>query len=187
MSHVLSFAVAPMMAVGFTFWPAARTGHAGYGLQDGVIIFSAVAWTTGFTQLAKGRVSRQRPGYHYGMGGATEFGEGSEQENLSFFSGDTSLAFSLIASAATVAYLRRYPTAPYLAWWGGGVAALTGVLRIAADVHWATDVLVGAAAGTGVGVALPLLFHSPIGTDSARVLPLPVRNGVGVALQWPVQ
>jgi membrane-associated phospholipid phosphatase len=37
------------------------------------------------------------------------------------------------------------------------VKAATGYLRIAADRHYATDVLAGAAVGTGVGLGWPLL------------------------------
>ncbi|HET9554449.1 MAG TPA: hypothetical protein VFP50_15910 [Anaeromyxobacteraceae bacterium] len=40
-------------------------------------------------------------------------------------------------------------------------AAATGWLRVAADRHWATDVLAGAAAGTTVGLVVPLLVLGP--------------------------
>jgi len=34
-----------------------------------------------------------------------------------------------------------------------------GVLRISADMRWATDVMMGAAAGTALGVAVPFFLH----------------------------
>jgi hypothetical protein len=42
--------------------------------------------------------------------------------------------------------------------------------RFAADKHWLTDVLAGAAVGVAVGVFVPLVFHSAI-DDPARSTP----------------
>jgi hypothetical protein len=39
------------------------------------------------------------------------------------------------------------------------LAAATGYLRIAADSHYFSDVLVGAAVGTAVGLLVPHLLH----------------------------
>ena len=56
---------------------------------------------------------------------------------------------------------------PSLIWlpfsWAAGLplAALTGYLRIAADRHYLSDVLVGAGAGTLFGTLVPRLLHSP--------------------------
>lgn len=186
-SHLMSFGVAPVMAFAMTAWPAKQAGYTRYGLEDAAMILSTVALTSGFTLLAKTSFDRQRPAHHYGRESKTEYGDGSLQENLSFFSGDTSMAFSLIASSTTIAFLRRYPTAPYLAWFGGGLATTVGILRVAGDVHWATDVLAGAAVGTAVGVALPLLFHQPVATKGARFVPLPLHAGGGISVHWPLQ
>jgi membrane-associated phospholipid phosphatase len=68
------------------------------------------------------------------------------------------------------------------------LAATTGTLRIVGDRHYATDVLVGALIGFGVGYGLPMLLHygsSTSDTNSAsatqpleRVIPLgPVISG----------
>ncbi|HEX2879195.1 MAG TPA: hypothetical protein VHO25_06635 [Polyangiaceae bacterium] len=56
--------------------------------------------------------------------------------------------------------MRGYWTAPYVAIGGGVLAVGTGLLRIGADMHWASDVLVGAAAGSALGFAVPFLLHS---------------------------
>lgn len=86
-------------------------------------------------------------------------------ENTSFFSGHTALAFTMAAASGTVASIRGYESAPFL-WIGGGlIAATTGYLRIAGDAHYLTDVLVGALFGTGIGIAVPLLFHYDVLTD----------------------
>lgn len=62
------------------------------------------------------------------------------------------------------------------------LAATTGTLRVVGDRHYATDVLVGALIGFGVGYGLPMLLHygnASSGTSSAsatqpleRVVPL---------------
>jgi membrane-associated phospholipid phosphatase len=73
--------------------------------------------------------------------------------------------------------MRGYRLAPLV--WGVGMplAAATGYLRIAADKHYLTDVVVGALFGAAVGVALPLLAHGrqdastgTTGTASAPVM-----------------
>ena len=52
-----------------------------------------------------------------------------------------------------------------------GVA--TGALRMAADMHWFTDVTAGALIGTGLGVAVPLILH-PRRDAPASVLAVPI-------------
>lgn len=53
---------------------------------------------------------------------------------------------------------------------GYALAATSGYLRIAADRHYLTDVVVGAVVGSGIGLAVPLLVHPRIG-DDLRVVP----------------
>jgi membrane-associated phospholipid phosphatase len=78
-------------------------------------------------------------------------------DNTSFFSGHTSTTFT-VASGLCVQHAR-------LQIYGGvgdklvcpialAVAATTGILRIVADRHYASDVLVGAAVGSAVGVTV---------------------------------
>lgn len=43
--------------------------------------------------------------------------------------------------------------------WGIAAASLVGTMRIVADEHWASDVLLGAGAGWGFGYYLPKLLH----------------------------
>ena len=65
--------------------------------------------------------------------------------------------------------------------------AVTGVTRVVADRHYASDVVVGAAIGFGVGYGLPRLLHYRAGTqaaDASRVFLVPFGGsravGVGV-------
>ena len=55
--------------------------------------------------------------------------------------------------------MRGYRLAPAI--WGAGaaLATVTGYLRIAADKHYFSDVLVGAVVGSAIGIGVPLLFH----------------------------
>lgn len=84
--------------------------------------------TQGATLLVKVLVHRERPC-------APTHTCGKSNEHASFFSGHTALAFS------TVGGFRASVSVP--------MASVTGGLRLAANVHWLTDVL----AGAGVGLA----------------------------------
>jgi membrane-associated phospholipid phosphatase len=92
---------------------------------------------------------------------------------LSFWSGHTAAAFAGATAAGTVARLRGYRAWPWILGVGLAGAAATGWLRIAADQHWATDVLAGAAAGALAGAGLPALLHGRPGGGSAGT-PLPI-------------
>jgi membrane-associated phospholipid phosphatase len=82
--------------------------------------------------------------------------------DLSFFSGHSSEVFALTAASGTIGTMRGYRWAPLVWSVGGALAVTTGYLRIAADKHWMTDVLVGAVVGAGIGFAVPYFFHSAI-------------------------
>lgn len=80
-------------------------------------------------------------------------------------------------SAGVVAHARGYAAEPYI--WAGGLtlAAVTGYLRIAADKHYFSDVLVGAVVGAGAGLLVPqLTIH--------RLTIVPAESGVAVAGRW---
>jgi membrane-associated phospholipid phosphatase len=119
-------------------------------------------------------VARQRPYAHYAPPGTLV---SSEEDDVSFWSGHTSLGFALAVSSGTVASTRGYALAPVI--WAGGLAlaAATGYLRIAADRHYATDVLTGAAIGSLVGYAWPKLVHPHLRRD-LEIVP----TGPGVAV-----
>lgn len=83
-------------------------------------------------------------------------------QNRSFFSGHTSLSF---ASASLVCMhhlnldLFEGPTDELACITSYAAATTTGLLRIASDQHYASDVITGALIGTGVGLGLPYLLH----------------------------
>lgn len=87
-------------------------------------------------QLVKNKVQRERP---------------DRSDRASFFSGHTSTAF--VGAGAICAQASK----------AGCIAALTiagavGYLRIAADKHWGSDVLVGAGVGYAMGKFVPTIF-----------------------------
>lgn len=166
----VSQAAIPALAGGALVWLGQRDGATrAQSWHDLVIMGQAVAVTRAVTQVVKVSVRRHRPFVHaQGPDAVAEAPDGT----LSFFSGHASTSFSIAASAATVATLRGYRAAPWM-WTGLAIAGTTGYLRMAADKHYATDVLTGAAVGTAVGVGLTYLLHG-------RVSPASTHAGVTV-------
>jgi membrane-associated phospholipid phosphatase len=56
------------------------------------------------------------------------------------------------------------------------LGAATAYTRMAADRHYFTDTLAGAAIGSVTGAAIPLVFHGRAG-DSAKLAAIPIRGG----------
>lgn len=151
------------------------------GAQDLLFITEAVTSALALTQAVKLAVGRQRPFVRYGNYEEPDRRPETD-DNLSFFSGHSALAFSMAAAAGTVSSLRGYRSAPWVWAIGMTVATAVGYTRIAADQHYLTDVLVGAAVGAGIGVGMPLWLHgredrpAAAGARSAgvKVTPLPL-------------
>lgn len=119
---------------------------------DVLLVAEPVAVAAALNQIVKLEVLRARPGAHHHV-----FPTKSDDDDLSFYSGHTTLTFASTVAAGTVASLRGYRGAPAV--WAGGLAlaTATGYLRIAADKHWLTDVVTGAAIGAALGATLPRL------------------------------
>jgi membrane-associated phospholipid phosphatase len=152
---------------------------------DAVLVLEAATIAADVNQLVKFGVGRERPFVH----ALPESEKGAvahpSDNNLSFYSGHTNWVFALAASSGTVATLRGYRWAPWV--WGGGltVAFTTGYLRIAADRHYFTDVIVGAALGSAFGFAIPYLFHSPRRDPTAPTFGfVPTQGGGMLVAQW---
>lgn len=117
---------------------------------------------------------------------------GREGRTRSFYSGHASAAFS---SAGVVcmahAHLPLYGSEA-ADWMGCGAAMLTasvvGVLRVVADRHHASDVLLGAAFGLLTGLGLPYLLHygwDPTPEDDVGMEAAPLTRGTTpVMLSW---
>jgi membrane-associated phospholipid phosphatase len=181
-SDVLVGAVMPLGVAAHALL-AARAGGQGWreGFVDLLVVSQAVTITGAVGQVAKYAVGRQRPFVHYGDF-ANPDRRPEPDDNLSFWSGHTAMAFSLAVGAGTVAHLRRDPGAPWVLGVGLGAATLVGWLRIAGDKHYLTDVLVGAAVGSAAGWAVPWLLHRPDApgatAPAARVAVTPLPLGI---------
>ena len=81
------------------------------------------------------------------------------QQWVSFYSGDTAMAWSFVGSGVALAQARgRRAVSGRLVRVGGGLAAVGSLLRIIGDMHWCSDVLVGVIMGWVVGWGLPTLL-----------------------------
>lgn len=105
-----------------------------------------------FTQAFKFGFHRHRPRTDDGF--MAFDGPSRIRDNLSFFSGHASSAFSLATVIAT--QYSDYRIVPYIAY---GAATLTALTRMNYDAHWASDVFVGAAAAYFISKTV-LKLHS---------------------------
>ncbi|MGC4094800.1 MAG: phosphatase PAP2 family protein [Polyangiaceae bacterium] len=124
------------------------------------------------TNLTKRLVQRRRP-YATRCDDDAAYNDkcGSADQNVSFFSGHSSIS-------ATSAGLLCFQHQAFRLYGGGapdalacaggvGLMAATGLLRIASDNHWASDVAVGYLVGFASGYGLPWLLRSQ-GTPRAE-------------------
>jgi membrane-associated phospholipid phosphatase len=121
-------------------------------LEDFVLVAQAFGVTMLGDSVPKLITGRLRPYARFG-----EVQNGNVDDRLSFWSGHAALSFSAASAAGTVARLRGYPQWRWILGVGMAGAAATAWFRVAGDRHWATDALAGAAWGTAVGVAVPML------------------------------
>jgi len=171
-SDVLLGAV-PLGAAGALALSGWQAGGSRTALEDLVMVAEAVSVALLATEIAKLAAGRLRP-YAWADPGSAD-----RDANLSFWSGHTAATFAAASAAGTVARLRGYRSWPWIVGLGLAGAAATGWLRIAADRHWTTDVLVGAAVGSAAGFGLPLLLHgrrdaAGSGAAGLQLTPLPL-------------
>ncbi len=150
-------------------------------LLDTTLTLEALEVAVFVNQTTKFIAGRERP-FVSSLTPAQKAATAAPDDNeLSFFSGHATATAAFAAAAGAIATLRGYRH-PWLAWLLGGALSLTtGVLRLAADKHYFTDVFTGWAVGAGIGLATPLLFHDA-GAPAVTVAPGP--NGIGVAGRW---
>lgn len=180
-SDLLAFIVMPLTVAGLDLL-GARDSDSPWltWAVDLVIMIESTFSALAVNQAVKFAVGRARP---YSIDAPHELLESARDphdHNLSFFSGHTTFTVGLTVASGVVGMLRGYK----LAWLTWAVAApmaiATATMRMAADKHWMSDILVGALVGGGVSLALPLLLHGrePSGV-SLRVTPTP--NGAALA------
>jgi membrane-associated phospholipid phosphatase len=140
--------------------------------------------------------SRERP-FGPGCGKGEEPSDAIDCKNSfhyrSFFSGHSAFSFTGAALICVHHMENELLGAPWdaLSCAGGyALAATTATFRVVADVHYASDILLGAAVGTLVGYGVPLLHYrkvvGPSGHASAaqptqlQLNLVPSPGGIGV-------
>ncbi|MBX3228923.1 MAG: phosphatase PAP2 family protein [Labilithrix sp.] len=188
LSNALAFVIMPAAGIGLPATAAAHDDHLQYAPIDTLLIAEATILAADLNQLVKFVFVRERPFVHYLPhlpDGIQGLGDSPSDANLSFYSGHTNLAFALAASSGTVAFLRGYRLAPLVLGVQLASAFTVGYLRIAADKHYLSDVMVGAVVGSLVGAFVPLLFHGrSSAVPESAVAPTSQRLGIG---SMPVQ
>lgn len=178
-STIFSFGLAPLAGLGIGALITKRDGRVDELPVDLLVVAESAFVALDLNEISKFSFARQRPDAHYRNPASKT--PASADDNVSFFSGHTTLAFALATSAGTVGSLRHYRLAAVM-WAVGLVFATTGgYLRIAADRHYATDVITGALVGAGAGFGVPYLFHRPI-ANNVRLALMPTDGGVGLSV-----
>jgi len=139
---------------GFTAVAALRGLPSGLWRGNFVVLANAASWTAASTEWLKVLVRRKRP-VLYTSDGAGAAANPENQRSLP--SGHASLAFAAATSYLVIARREHLPhrTRNTLLLYAGAVGVAT--LRVAAGEHFPTDVLAGAALGSGIGWLVPTI------------------------------
>jgi membrane-associated phospholipid phosphatase len=177
-STVMEFAV-PVGVMGYGLAQAFSLGDPAAGWSDVLLITQATSLAMLANVIVKYSVGRARP---YVWQGNPDLYPSPAEANLSFFSGHVTFVFAVVASGSTLFFMQGMPGAPWVLGLGLAAATLTGYLRIAANQHYLSDVLVSAGVGSLVGWAVPYLFHRPGrgAPQAGDILPAPG----GIAIAW---
>jgi membrane-associated phospholipid phosphatase len=128
-------------------------------LTDLWVVAEALAWNGAVQDIVRRAVRRPRP-FLYSQGVYPDE-RNTAEAGLSFYSGHTSFAFALATSCSYTFTLRH----PHSKWrwvvWPAlmAVASIEPILRVYSGDHFPTDVIVGAVAGSAIGVLFPALHR----------------------------
>lgn len=161
LSNLSGLVVAPVFALGGVALAAGRDGHLRDAWADMLLVAESAVVAADLNQTVKYFAMRERPFVHVLPAADKSKTPVPDDNNLSFFSGHTTLAFSLATGAGTVASMRSRRLAPLVWATGLTLAVATGYLRMAADKHYLSDVLVGAGVGSLIGWLVPGVLHRP--------------------------
>jgi membrane-associated phospholipid phosphatase len=149
--------------------------------RDAPVLAEAAALTLSVNAFVKHLARRSRP--------VARFCEAEKlavpcppDTRLSFYSGHTSAAFVAAVAGGTLADFHHLQNRKWI--WASGLtlATATGALRVAADQHYATDVLTGIAAGTLAGWLIPKLHKPDPPSPNAAATMRPARPAAGAVL-----
>ena len=134
------------------------TGKSEY-LTWSVMYFEAATLAYGVKDLLKYAVYKERPYMYFDGKPQKEIDENNYY--CSFPSGHTTLAF-LGATFSSYTFLKYFPESKWktpVVIGSFTLATLSGTLRILSGSHFFSDVLVGAAIGSAIGITVPLLHE----------------------------
>jgi hypothetical protein len=158
-SDVTGYIAAPLVALGGLGLLAHSANRAGNWFDDGLITLEAAAIAGVVNFAVKAAFARERPFVFALAEDDKPRTDRPQDNNQSFYSGHSTLSMSLAVATGTVARMRGYDRATAIYGVGIALSLTTGYLRIAADKHWATDVITGWATGAAIGYAVPRLLH----------------------------
>jgi hypothetical protein len=161
-------------------WPtvALTAVHDGFGGEwgrDEIVATECTLVALLAADAAKRLTRRARPGVVFNQEPIDDL-----DDVHSFFSSHAATAFAAVAAAGTIASRRHSDDAPWI-WIGGlGLAGTTAYLRVAATRHYLSDVLLGSAVGTAIGMLLPRAFDEWHVSSSESMAPAPqAMAGIG--------
>jgi hypothetical protein len=145
-------------------------------LEDTVVMAEALSISGALVSIAKSAWPRPFPRTYAGS-------NVTDPTNYqSFYSGHTAMAFTALSTTAmTIGRRYNLHVVPWII--TGVVGSAVGIGMIASGWHFPSDVLVGAAIGTGTGVTVPALHYR----DSVRPVVMKGPNDtpiVGFAASW---
>ena len=178
LSNVMQFAV-PVGVMGFGLIQAYRFDDPAAGWSGVLLITEATSLAMLANVIVKYSVGRARP---YVWQGTPDLYPSATDANVSFFSGHVTFVFAVVVSGSTLFFMQDMPGAPWVLGVGLAAASFTAYLRMAANKHYLSDVLVSAGVGSLVGWAVPYLFHRPgrKGPPQAGDL-MPAPGGIAIA------
>ena len=152
-----AFGAIPLLAVGALALSSGLEGRIQNLGADAILLAESVTISSLANQFVKFGVGRARP---FTIRDDPDMYKDRADDNLSFYSGHTNMAFALVVSAGTIAHIRNYKAEPYI--WGIGMplALFVAYTRVAAQKHYFTDVLIGAVLGSAIGFAVPWLHRN---------------------------
>lgn len=183
-SDILSYGAVPLAAGGLVALAAASEGKAREIFVDEVIVAEAMVASGLIGEAFRFATGRERPSVRALPPEEKPNTPHPEENNLSFFSGHVATSFGLAVASGTVASLRGRRLAPVIWATGLTLAAATSYLRLAADEHYATDVVAAAVAGAAVGLAVPLLHRPRAERTGWSAIAAPAPGGAVLLFLW---
>ncbi len=169
----------------------------GTAVQDCLILLAIFLINIAITDFAKYTAKRERPCFYYNRQSETEAANSPNQQFVSFFSGDTSIAWVFSVGGVTLSKLRNYAhSSSSHPWSVKGVspmiiaavacASMGSFLRIVGYMHWTTDVIAGTLCGCAIGCLPRWLFPSSAATAAAGLSnELQTKTGIATAILLP--